>query len=210
MTFRPATKTESLENPFSAKRLVPGAMPFVQSGFSTNQNGDYFLDDLAARFLESGFGQIIGPHGCGKTTLAKAILDGFEDVSSRFVVVRNQNSIQTIQTLHVPKTQRQVIVLDGVERIPLVHRMTFLAYVRGQLKRDNRLFLITSHKKIFGWPVLVGLQPSFEQFKLLADQLIHNSGVNLERSDMERVYSEAKENYRDAFMKLYDVIRESV
>jgi len=66
------TSTTS-ENPFSAHRILPGAIPYLFSHEDDSTDLDR-LDRLIDAWQASGyFGQIVGAHGCGKTTLAHAI-----------------------------------------------------------------------------------------------------------------------------------------
>ncbi len=58
------------ENPFSVHRIRPGAIPYL---FSHEDSATDLaqLDRLIDRWKSNGYvGQIVGPHGCGKTTLA--------------------------------------------------------------------------------------------------------------------------------------------
>lgn len=61
------------ENPFSAHRIRPGAIPYLFS-HEDNSTDITRLDHLIDCWKSSGYvGQIVGPHGCGKTTLAYSI-----------------------------------------------------------------------------------------------------------------------------------------
>lgn len=198
-----ATKPK-FSNPFSAKRIVPGAMPFVRA----DRCPDTYLSELATRFSRFKLGQVVGPHGCGKTTLVKAIIERMGDVSARFIVVRNRKLIETIQQSQDAAMQ-QVVVVDGLERIPLLHRVAFTRFAKSQ--KDRTRFIVTAHRKIFGWPLISELQPTFEQFSLVAGQLIRTSGagrseVALDESVLRDAYTKADGNYRDAVMLLYDVV----
>ena len=70
---RSAESLTASDNPFSAHRIRPGSIPYL---FSAEDDAtdvsrlDQLIDSWRAGHY---FGQIVGPHGCGKTTLAYAI-----------------------------------------------------------------------------------------------------------------------------------------
>ena len=60
-------------NPFSANRIRPGVIPYLFSHEHDSTDPSQ-LDQLIDSWQEYGnLGQIVGAHGCGKTTLAHAI-----------------------------------------------------------------------------------------------------------------------------------------
>ncbi len=66
-------KFAPLNNPFSVDRIRPGTIPFLFSHHNHSTDIEQ-LDRLVDHWLASGcIGQIVGPHGCGKTTLAHTI-----------------------------------------------------------------------------------------------------------------------------------------
>lgn len=61
------------ENPFSAHRIRPGVIPYLFSD-TDDANDPARLDQLIDSWRASSYvGQIVGAHGCGKTTLACSI-----------------------------------------------------------------------------------------------------------------------------------------
>src|SRR5262249_23632578 len=55
-------------NPFATRRVRPGAIPFL---FPTGESVGQLLDRLRAA---GWWGQVVGPHGSGKSTLVAALL----------------------------------------------------------------------------------------------------------------------------------------
>jgi len=70
---RSAEPLAASDNPFSANRIRPGAIPYLfsdEDDVTDLSRLDQLIDSWQASHY---FGQIVGAHGCGKTTLAYAI-----------------------------------------------------------------------------------------------------------------------------------------
>lgn len=204
------SNTAFTQNPFSAKRLIPGVRPYVPPDLDEDAS-----TVATKRLIQLGFGQITGPHGCGKTSLAREIyqqLHSSEIVTTRFVVVRNRHQVENVvsslsqyqtqtQTEKSSEPSSELVVIDGVERLSLLHRVALLRFARRSCPRTR--VLITSHRQQAGWPLIAELKPTQTHFCQIASQLLESDS---EIPDMlfKQAYKNACGNYRQALMELYD------
>ena len=191
-------------NPFSTRFVRPDALPYL---------GDQRIVDRSIdRLMENGFvGQIVGPHGSGKTCLATSIQ---EKVSNHFdsirritirnlyeVFVANLNSQGTNnqdQKSNASRRHRnQLLIVDGVERMPRLHQWLLFQNAR----RDGGL-LITTHRRILFLPVVATIQPDFKVFLKVVDRLAPNHEFS--RENLQRVFIDNNGDFRESLMTLYD------
>ena len=171
------------------------------------------LTEISNAFCQSGFiGQIVGPHGSGKTTLTHAMqreLRGTFDVVRR-LTVRNQSvgnhlgisSIQTVvETTH--SSGSMLLIIDGVERLSLLQRMMLVGYCKKSQSKPYPIgLLITTHRKLVGVPVLFKTIPSLELLKQIVQNLAPDFAPEPEL--LASVYEQTDGNLREALMSLYD------
>ncbi len=182
-------------NPFSTRYIKPGSIQF--------ESDEIELSGIIRVLQICGQGQIVGPHGSGKSTLVASLLreSQFDSIEVRHLVCRS--GLKEIMTLQTGSTvQPQLLVIDGFEQFGWLARAAIQQFCRKQ----RMLLLITSHKSIAGLPVLARLSPSSEKFVELAGRLQAQTGSRLTVNDAEalQVFVECGGNMREGFMSLYD------
>ena len=150
-------------NPFSTRFLSPGQLSFV--GLD-----DQALNELAEKLIQqNGNGQIVGPHGTGKTTLTFELQKRMArlsdtDINYHFVrkTIGPRRTIRTgkqasgfedgeepvfrqNQTPH----SKTILVLDGIELLSWLQR---IALIKTCLRKQIGL-LVTSHRTVWGLPL---------------------------------------------------------
>ena len=195
-----------IANPFSARFVRPDAIPFLGDRKTVYDAVDQFSQN---RFI----GQIVGPHGCGKTCLANAIQ---AQLASRFGLIRRITIRNFHQVILAPKinrqhrspvsvnsskeTIRQLLIVDGFERLPRLHRWLLVQNAH----REGGL-LITSHARIRGIPVVAELQPDFETFRNVVSYLAPNH--HFLNDNLQEVFVKYGGDFRESLMRLYDEVQ---
>jgi hypothetical protein len=180
-------------NPFSTRFTRPGAMPFLSAE-------QLDLSSIAARFAANGYrGQIVGPHGCGKTTLTFGLQSqlGQQIQAVRRVTIRHDRAIIATETDWRDRNP-QLLVIDGVERMTTTQRWLMI-----QSCRNLRMgILVTTHKRINFLPVLCEIQPTLETLQRIVEHLAPD--VQIESEYLNTTWSRSGGNIREALMDLYD------
>lgn len=216
-------------NPFSTTAIRPGEIPFLAD--------DAFVADVVRLWEQSGqSGQIIGPHGVGKTTLAIAIEEKvsnrfsctrriivrtgrrcgfcpFWDVDlQRFANQRTHTSGNASSTKRLHSQVRELWIINGMERLNWLQRLLVIGFCKLQ---KNGL-LVTSHRKLAGLKIIGQLTPSLAMFQRIVRHLLteHQDNGNgrhsLTDETIKQAFSTANGNMRDALMILYDAFDDQV
>lgn len=184
-------------NPFATAFTRPGQIPFLLGdGEDLAAIADSFRDH---RFV----GQIVGPHGCGKTTLTHALepLLSEEFRLVRRVTIRDSRHVQTREFESNDNTDSKnsrLLIVDGLERLPWLHRKLLLK----QIRFPNTGLLITTHRAFDGIPVLYEVRPTLETLRRLTELLA--PGLIIGNDVLALAYEQNRENIRECLMTLYD------
>ena len=155
-------KIRMVHNPLSMSQVSGGRFPYL---FNDDSKSDILL-----RICQENrwVGQIVGPHGSGKTTLTHWLVEHCESAFSSVVHITlrgiRPRQIQRRETklfqLDLPaEQQRRLFVVDGIERLPwwqrrlLIHALLNEGGSERQSKIDNGL-LVTTHRQLPGLKVL--------------------------------------------------------
>ena len=189
-------------NPFSTRFLSPGQLSFV--GLD-----DQTLDGLAEKLIQqNGNGQIVGPHGTGKTTLTFELQKRIARLNAtntnyRFVrkTVGPRQTIRTSeQAAEFNPHSKTILVLDGVELLSWLQRLALIKTC--QRKRIG--FLVTAHRPVWGLPVLVSTKPDRSQFEAIVRQLTRDCDFQISTDRLNELYTNNNGNIREALMSCYD------
>ena len=193
----------SASNPFRSERLRPGVVPFL---FGDGQSMDDVLEQLQRSHWR---GEIVGPHGTGKSTLVQELLpliasDGHPVVFGSFSGGRQQwNELPAAAGAsdRAEKKPQRVIVIDGFEQLSAFARWKckWLTYWLGWG------LVVTTHRSV-GLPVLVRTNVSSQLAQEIARRIAGDDFGGLNQSDVESALAEHQGNMRDALFWLYDQI----
>ncbi len=214
-TTETTSRTAETTNPFSTRFTRPDAVTYLFD--STDADSSLVepttpkpcpLTEISNAFCQSGFiGQIVGPHGSGKTSLTHAIqreLRGTFEVVRR-LTVRNQRGISSIQTAaeNTCCSGRMLLIIDGVERLALLQRMMLVGYCKKSQSKPSQIgLLITTHRRLAGVPVLFKTVPSLALLKQIVQNLAPEFAPEPEL--LASVFEQTNGNLREALMSLYD------
>ena len=213
-------------NPFSAARLRPGNIPY-RFGPADRDTDPQQLDQLMVNWQNAGRrGQIAGPHGCGKSTLACSlaqaiVADGNQPATAaRTIVFRASQSrfgllLRRFQlggfritdgqfTVGDPRGGRCLTIIDGLEAVPAWLRRLALACVSSASVGS----IVTTHRPLSWLPLLITVEPNIDIFAALAHAL---AGNQFEVSDdqIQTAFLNANGNCREGLMNLYDLVEDA-
>lgn len=190
-----------MSNPFSTKFVRPGAAAFI---FPTGVTTKALVEKLQYNHWR---GAIVGPHGCGKSTLIETLIPAIEQAGRDVLKVSLRDRQRTLPAdFRWPDSSQAagVIVVDGYEQLG--------CWARWRLDRACRSagwgLLVTAHarKAIWKLPELYRVSPSRETFQCVVKQLLANTPGAISEGELEAAYQAHPENLREGLFALYDVV----
>ncbi len=162
------------------------------------------LGSLVSRLQSTNWrGQIVGPHGVGKSTLLAAMCQHIEGVGRRWVQVtlgsgeRGMGWHQLRRTKLTPKT---LLVVDGYEQLGSLARRI----VRLRSKFSDSGLLVTAHEDV-RLPMLAQLVPSLSVTKMVFRRLTFERQTQVTELDVADAFNACNGNIRETLFKLYDL-----
>lgn len=177
-------------NPFSTKFIRPGAIAYqCVPGKSIAYYADCFLSNGRR-------GQVVGPHGTGKSTFVIAFQ---KELAARGLDVH----LVTLHSFDKSELDRllmlqtgSILILDGFEQLPFWRRFKI---IHSTLWRHIGL-LTTSHVSL-GLPTLLETRADLET----AQNLVRTLTGSEPPENLEALLTKHNGNLREVFFELYDV-----
>ncbi|MEC9094646.1 MAG: hypothetical protein VX438_18195 [Planctomycetota bacterium] len=183
-------------NPFSTRFVKPGALPFL---FDEGVNAARLVEELIENQWK---GQIIGPHGSGKSTLMEALKLVIPCDQQEFTLRGDGHGNDLFQMLlqEMPAWERgSLLMLDGFEQLAAGQRRRLLK----QCSEQEVGVLVTAHEDL-GLPTLCELVPSREKFRRLVNLLLAGFPHQITQEIIDAAYRNHQPNLREALFSLYD------
>ncbi|HMP79931.1 MAG TPA: hypothetical protein PKD54_10805 [Pirellulaceae bacterium] len=205
-----------VDNPFATCYIRPRS---IEYRFRPGES----IDLLIARLDHSGWrGQIIGPHGSGKSTLVATLagpaLTRFERIEwwairshsgvFRRVVWHRENDLRRDANAdgHVEATRLGTLtVIEGWERLPWWSRLA--SCLAGRLGRRHVLLTGRRPMSCFA-PVIYRATPDLARFMELCHWLQRDVEHPLADSDVSQAFHAHQGNAREALLALFDLFQE--
>ncbi|CAN5662886.1 ATP-binding protein [soil metagenome] len=180
-------------NPFATRFVRPGAIPYL---FPPGDSLEQLLQRLRA---SGGWGQIIGPHGSGKSTLIAAMLPELQRIGQEPHAVRLRDGWTRPAWGPIPNGA-SLVVLDGFEQLSRWGR----AWLRHCCQRRGLGLVVTAHEPI-GLPDLFRTDVTPEMAWRVLQRLDSNQEPLLAPERVaERLAAQAG-NLRELLFELYDL-----
>ncbi len=181
-------------NPFSTRFTRPGAIPFL---FASDESLAGLIESLRQQDWR---GQIIGPHGVGKSTLLRTLIPELRDMGWNvhcFVARKGQRGVPVSKATLAHRT---IIVIDGFEQLGWFSRRRLLA----RFRRAGVGVVVTAHRNL-GLPTLVLMHPTLETAGKIVQRLLPEDSTTLGPDDVREAFHATNGNLREMLFRLYDV-----
>jgi hypothetical protein len=164
-------------NPFATRFTRPGAVEFLFP------EGDSAAA-VVARLAESQWqGQIVGPHGSGKSTLVASLIPAIEAAGrkiERFTIQGGQRGLPA-ELSDAAWDDKTLVVLDGFEQLGWLARRK----LRGLVSKHRAGLLVTAHQDV-GLPTVFQTQPSEKLAHALVAKLVPAGDTSITPADDSR------------------------
>jgi hypothetical protein len=183
-------------NPFATCWTRPGAIAFQ---FPAGERAE----QLVARLATANWrGEIIGPHGSGKSTLVETLKPLLAAAGCSVAVISLRDGQRRLPANFVRKSlasARPLIVIDGYEQFSWPSRQL----LRWCCHRASAGLLVTSHTST-GLPLLYRTQPSLPLVEQLVSTLTVRTASPLTAADVAASHACHGSNLRELLFALYD------
>jgi hypothetical protein len=183
-------------NPFATRFVRPGALAYrLPPGLS--------LEELVARLRDHAWqGQIVGPHGSGKSSLVTALEPALTAAGRELVRVRLRDGQRRWPAEIDPRRWHgaTLVIVDGYEQLD--------RWARWRLARRRRRagggLLVTAHASV-GLPTIWETRPTAELLAaLVADLLRKPELTEAERALVDAAFERRSGDLREALFDLFD------
>ncbi len=184
-------------NPFATRYVRPGAFEYLSSG------GDR-PDLLASRLEQQGWvGEIVGPHGAGKSALLIALIGELRRRGRAVLHVELHQGDRRLPpgTLAAPRRPWQLIAVDGAEQLGWWSWFQLRLFVR----RRAWGLVVTSHRPL-GLPLLASLNPDADLAWRIVQRLQADRPLITEAETLAAFHAH-QGNLREMLFDLYDRYR---
>ncbi|MDP6468588.1 MAG: hypothetical protein QF918_12650 [Pirellulaceae bacterium] len=184
-------------NPFSTCAVRPGAIQY-----------QFPSDDSPAKLLvrlrdNCWWGEIVGPHGSGKSTLIQMLLPAFQNAGRKVHLVTPTSGERRLPAVAHDMSDwddQTQVVIDGFEQLGWWQRRSLKRACRG----CGCGLLITAHASL-GFPPLLTTTTSLGLTEQLVFALLSEHATNhISTAEIEDAFSRHEGNVREIFFDLYD------
>jgi len=184
-------------NPFATCHVRPGAMPFL---FDEGQSAATLIDELRRGEWR---GQIIGPHGTGKSTLLATLIPALEQAgrSPNLVVLRDGQRRLPPETLVKLGKHAPLLIVDGYEQLSWISRWR----LKRRCRRLGCGLIVTAHRDV-GLTTIYRTSGDSHTARRVVEQLLSgNESSPLDATELADAWRRHRGNLREMLFDLYDV-----
>ena len=192
------TPASPVGNPFSTGRVRPGALDYLFSGGESAAT-------LVNRLRRQGWwGQIVGAHGTGKSTLLASLIPALRDAGReplRIALHDGRRRLTRSEWRSIPPGDPALMIVDGYEQLSAWNR--FRLRVRCRQRRLG--LLVTSHEAV-RLPVLARTDVPPELAIAVVDRLSPpGPDRTIEPAEVVERLAARAGNLREALFDLFDL-----
>jgi energy-coupling factor transporter ATP-binding protein EcfA2 len=187
-----------MSNPFATRFTRPGALGYL---FPPGQSAVGMLD-----FLRNNgwWGEIIGPHGSGKSSLVAELLPLLEATGRRVAIYSLHQGDRTIPISKADVAawnEETQVVVDGYEQLSWWSKRR----LQSQVKSRQAGLLITAHQPM-GLPPLFVTEPTLALARQIVAELVKSDpNQTLTDAEVAAAFTAHGANLREMLFSLYDV-----
>jgi hypothetical protein len=187
-------------NPFSAARVRPGRTPYR---FPKGQTAGKLIE----RFQQNGWwGQIVGPHGSGKSALLAELIPLIEQAGRttfRIELHDGQRRLPVNLRREIDLASKPVVIVDGYEQLSRWARFRLRRFCR----RHRIGLLITAHVSM-GFADVARTATGLSQIGEIVEQLVGSDPFKITSAEIAGRFAAREGNIRELLFDLYDVYEE--
>jgi hypothetical protein len=212
---------EPSENPFCTRRIRPGAIPFL---FPDGQNAETLVDRLRTH---GWCGEIVGPHGSGKSALLATLIPAIERAGRHVTLVElhdgqrrlplrlggnrvkwgRHSCLPWLSRMRpllgrqecLPHLPSRVFIIDGYEQLSRWSRWR----LRRVCRRNNWGLVVTSHASV-GLPPLWQTAVTPELAQAVVATLLAGRSSPLSEPELAECLARHRGDLREMLFGLYD------
>lgn len=188
------------ENPFGSRHIRPGGTAYL---FASGQSAARLVDRLRQH---AWWGQIVGPHGSGKSALLAALMPAIRRAGRRPLLVELHDGQRRLP-LDLRRTADldcpSVLIVDGYEQLSLWQRFRLKRFCR----RRGLGLLLTAHAGV-GLPELFRTAVTPELARQIVEQLQRGHPEYVSADDVSQRLAKHGGNFREMLFELYDLYQQ--
>jgi hypothetical protein len=191
-----STLPSRFTNPFATCWTRPGALKFQ---FVDGESSERLLARLAASKWR---GEIIGPHGSGKSTLVETLKPRLADAGFSVAAVTLRDGERCLPAGFLRRALtavRPLVIVDGFEQLSWLSRQR----LRFRIRRAAAGLVVTSHAPT-GLPTLFQTQPDLSLARQLVSTLTEENFSSVSAADVAASHACHGSNFRELLFTLYD------
>lgn len=187
------------ENPFCSRRIRPGAMPFL---FPAGLSAAAVLEHLER---SGGRGEIVGPHGSGKSSLVAALVERLEAAGREVCLVTLHDGQRRMPRgfYDAAPPSGGLVIVDGYEQLARLERFRLGRFCRAA----GAGMLVTSHRTV-GFPEIHRTAPTVEAAQAIVAELQRGYPAYVTAEDVKAAYVRHAGDLRELLFELYDLYRD--
>lgn len=168
--------------------------------------------ELVKRFSQNRyFGQLVGPHGSGKTTLgfaiARELRESFSFVDYATIRPGGDVNCERKWFCDFVSGNQGLMILDGIERLSFLQQRLLIHNVLSGRKRKSGCkrksgLLLTTHRPLRFCPIVKRVEASVDGFKQVVNHLA--PGIEMPDEVAIAMFEESNGNVRESLMLAYN------